>query len=100
MKIEFSTEAMKDMRQVFDYISDELFDPAAAEKIIKRIFDRIEDLKEFPSSGKMFIDQDDNVTKYRYITTSKKWIVFYEASDELLIVHRVVGAGQDYINYL
>ncbi|MEW6166491.1 MAG: type II toxin-antitoxin system RelE/ParE family toxin [Pseudomonadota bacterium] len=51
MRLEWSALAIADREEVFDYIAAE--NPAAAVKLDERISERVQDLVQFPASGRM-----------------------------------------------
>ncbi|MCL2481430.1 MAG: type II toxin-antitoxin system RelE/ParE family toxin, partial [Spirochaetaceae bacterium] len=46
-----SAEAIRDLKSIQDYISDEQERPLTAVKVVEKILDRIENLLSFPDTG-------------------------------------------------
>ena len=75
-KIIFTNDAIKDMTEVLDYISENLYSPDAARKLMREIDNSIENLKYMPYSFRVIKKYDELKLKYRRIII-KKYVVIY-----------------------
>lgn len=98
-KLRINPIARKDLLEIKDYISDELKNPNAAEKVVAKIVESYEKLKEFPYMGIELYSKIDIVTDYRYLV-SGKYIVFYKVDDVYVSIYRILYARRDYTRML
>ena len=80
-KIEFLPIALEDLRQIVRYISVELKNPVAAEKIADEIIEKINRLEEFPYIAHVYIPQQPLEKEYRKLLV-KNYSVFYTVEEE------------------
>lgn len=98
-KLRINPIARKDLLEIKDYISEELENPNSAEKIVAKIVESYEKLKDFPYMGIELSSKIDIVTDYRYLV-SGKYIIFYKADDVYVSVYRILFARRDYTRIL
>ncbi|MGM8215986.1 type II toxin-antitoxin system RelE/ParE family toxin [Bacillaceae bacterium W0354] len=91
--IHFTPIAMKDLDEVYCYISEELFADNAAADLLKRIEDHIMTLSLFPYSGSHLTDEYLRSKGYRKIVVDS-YIVFYivnERTKQVVIMRILYG---------
>ena len=99
-KIEYSTRAIKDLDDIWDYIAGELGKADLAHRIGNGIMDSIDSVAAFPKSGPKLIFEDVSESGYRFVVY-KRYLAFYRLkSDDTLYVDRIVYGGRDYMRLL
>lgn len=97
--IEFLPTALDDMKEIGRYISKELKNPEAAERLADRFFEAAEELTHFPYNNPLFSpSRTDMILKHEY---RKKYVRNYiilfwiEEKDELVTVAGVIYKRRD-----
>lgn len=98
-KILYSPLALKDLDAIWDYITNELMSPSAAENTVNGIIDRIDGLDGFPETGSRLLFDNGLDSGYRFINF-KNYMAFYHIQMELIYVDRVMYGKQDYMKTL
>jgi len=91
LKLKFTSKAKADMTGILDYISDNLYAPAAATKLIDKIEKSCQILTSSPLAGS--IPRDDTLARkgYRMLVVDN-YLVFYTVDDSVVrIMHVVYG---------
>ena len=97
-KINYSPLAQSDLDEIFNYISDTLQNPSAAQNTISGIFDSHEILKDFSEVGtQLFLGK--TLTDYRFVRYNN-YLSFYRIVDEDVFIDRILYGGRDYIKVL
>ncbi len=97
--IHYSTEARKDLEDIWDYIEADLSNPAAAQRMINRIMDDVDKLETFSSLGAPLSFIIDSDTDYRYLVTGN-YMTFYRVQGTDIYVDRILYARRDYLRVL
>lgn len=100
-KLEFLPSAMGDLREIVSYISHELANPAAAEKLAVELIDAAEKLKSFPYMGAAYTPLRPLRHSYRRIIV-RNYLMFYYVSEpqRIITVARVIYARRATIETL
>ena len=99
-KIEFTRTALQDLDAIWDYISNELENPIAAQRTVDGILDAVELLASFPESGQQLVFEDGLESGYRFVV-HKKYMAFYRINAmQVISIDRVLYGGQDYVQML
>ena len=85
--------AKADMREIGDYISRELRNPAAALQMIRRFEKAMLPLCDFPEMGAPLLVSGKQSVTYRYL-------IFYHLEAERVLVDRVMYGRRDYMALL
>jgi toxin ParE1/3/4 len=95
-KIHYSPESRRDLDDIWDYIVLELQNRSAAERVINRIIDAVDPLKNFAEMGSPLSSIADVGTDYRFLV-SGNYMVFYrvQGCDD-----RVLYGRSDYMSVL
>ena len=91
--IQYTDEALQDLRDIYDYISFELKAPGIAAAQIKRIRDEIRSLNVFPNRYRL-VDWEPWTSRGMRQMPVDHFIVFYVVSDEakrLQIIRALYG---------
>lgn len=99
-KIEYSSEFRLDLIEIADYITNQLFAPSAAEKLLGKIHSSIENLASFPFSGTA-LPSKVNATVYRWIKV-ENYMIFYTVAEEkeTILISRILFAASNYFKTL
>ena len=79
-KIHYSPETRRDLDDIWDYIVSELQNRSAAEHVVDRIMDAVDQLKNFAEMGTPLSSIADVGTDYRFLV-SGNYMVFYRVQD-------------------
>ena len=96
MKIIYTPQAHKDLRDIHDYISFELSNPFSAEKIVSKIIESISDLEQFPQMGYLLSEKTGRNTPYRCLICENH-IIFYLIDNGIVKIIRILDGRTDYL---
>jgi len=81
----------KDASEIYDYISQRLGAPQAAERLIDEAYRRAKGLSETPTIGRIFVTSNGTPTKFRRINIRNYSMFYYINEDEHTVeVHRFI----------
>ncbi len=98
-KLNISPEALADLEGIKRYISEELGNPAAATRIVKKIMTSVKRLRRFPGSGAPLAAHAVIQTDYRFLVCGS-YLAFYRIVGTTVIVSRVLNGRRDYLSIL
>ena len=98
-KIHYSPESRRDLDDIWDYIVSELQNRSAAERVIDRIMNAVDPLKNFSEMGTPLSSIADVGTDYRFLV-SGNYMVFYRVQDSDVYIDRVLYGRSDYMSAL
>ena len=98
-KIHYSPESRRDLDDIWDYIVSELQTRSAAERVINRIIDAVDPLKNFAEMGTPLSSIADIGTDYRFLV-SGNYMVFYHVQGSDVYIDRVLYGRSDYMSVL
>ena len=98
-KIHYSPESRRDLDDIWDYIVSELQNRSAAERVIDRIIDAVDPLKNFAEMGAPLSSIADIGTDYRFLV-SGNYMVFYRVQGNDVYIDRVLYGRSDYMSVL
>ena len=98
-KIHYSTEARRDLDDIWDYILADLRNSDAAERMVSRIMDAVEQLADFPSIGAPLSSIADTDTDYRFLVT-ESYMTFYRVLGNDVYIDRILYGRRDYLRIL
>lgn len=99
MKIRVSPTALNDLKEIKDYIENDLSNPIAACNVIKRIINDYSLLEFTPHMGASLSTKVPFETDYRYIV-SGNYLVFYKTDNEYISIHRILYGRRDYLRII
>lgn len=94
-RVELSPQALADIQADASYIRDELFDPAAARRMVRKIMDRIRSLAHHPLAGPTIHTDSILLQSYRYVLAADHY-VFYRVEGAHILIVRIIHTGRDY----
>ena len=98
-KLHYSTDAIRDLDEIWDYILTELSNPSAAEKVVNQIMDKALQLEEFPRKGALLSSVTSMITDYRFLV-SGNYLMFYRIEGNDVYIDRVLYDRRDYLRIL
>ena len=98
-QIVYSPKAQADLDEIWNYISDKLMNPTAAENTVNGILDTVDILKDQSGIGKPLYFASGLYSGYRYLIY-KNYLAFYRILDEKVYVVRVIYGRRDYMRLL
>ena len=98
-KIHYSPESRRDLDDIWDYIVSELQNRSAAERVINRIIDAVDPLKNFAEMGTPLSSIADIGNDYRFLV-SGNYMVFYRVQGNDVYIDRVLYGRSDYMSVL
>ena len=98
-KIHYSPESRRDLDDIWDYIVSELQNRSAAEHVVDRIMDAVDQLKNFAEMGTPLSSIADVGTDYRFLV-SGNYMVFYRVQGSDVYIDRVLYGRSNYMSIL
>ena len=98
-KIHYSPESRRDLDDIWDYIVSELQNRSAAERVIDRIIDAVDPLKNFAEMGAPLSSIAEIGTDYRFLVSSN-YMMFYRVQGNDVYIDRVLYGRSDYMSVL
>ncbi|MDY4078929.1 MAG: type II toxin-antitoxin system RelE/ParE family toxin [Clostridium sp.] len=98
-KVRMTPIALKDLKEIKSYISEELLSEEAALRTVKQIIESYEKLAEFPLMGKKLSSVIDVDKDYRFIVAGK-YIIFYKVEEEFISIYRILYGRRNYMEIL
>lgn len=98
-KISFSPEAVDDLKEIKQYIKDELCNEQAAKNTVAKILKKIKLLSDFPESGSSLSAIIGFDTDYRYLVCDN-YIAFYRIENKNVLMVRVLYGKRNYMQIL
>ena len=99
ISVALSPEAEKDLLQIKDYITDELENPAAANRILSEITKRIGKLADFPELGRMIEAIVPLESEHRVLVCGN-YLAFYLLEENMVLVDRILYGKRDFVRIL
>ena len=95
--LEYLPIARSDMVEIVEYISKELFNPSAAEKLANEMIQTAQRLTEFPYISPIYHTIKPLKYEYRKLIVKNYILLYYvEENAKKVVVARVVNARRDY----
>lgn len=98
-KIHYSPLSIKDLDEIWEYITDELMNPSAAENTVNGILNIIDSLEEFPEAGTKLVFDNGLDSGYRFVIY-KSYMAFYHIQNMAVYIDRVIYGKRDYMKIL
>lgn len=99
MKLRVTPAALQDMKDIKEYISITLCNPAAAKRTVSNIISAYKKLTDSPFIGTSLRAKVDIDTPFRYLV-SGNYLIFYQTNDDHVDIHRIIYGKRDYIRIL
>lgn len=98
-KVFISTEAARDLSQIKQYISTELKNRSAANRIVGSILKNLRALGRYPEQGPSIEALNGFQTELRMLLCGKH-VALYKIEDNTIFVTRILDTRQDYLRVL
>lgn len=96
-KLEYLPVALHDMEDIARYISNELQNPAAAERLSEKIVAEADKIPAFPYSNPAYIPVKPLRHEYRKLLIDNFLLLYWvDEAQKIITVARVVYAKRDY----
>ena len=99
MEIRLSPVAVSDLKEIKNYIEQDLLNPTAAENVIKKIINDYTRLKTMPNIGIPISAKVPFETDFRFIV-SGNYLIFYKVDKEYVSIYRVLYSRRDYLRLI
>lgn len=99
MEIKLSPIAVSDLKEIKNYIEQDLLNPTAAENVVKKIISDYTRLKTMPNIGIPLSAKVPFETDFRFIV-SGNYLVFYKADNKYVSIYRVLYSRRDYLRLI
>jgi addiction module RelE/StbE family toxin len=99
IKIRYSKLARNDLKDIKKYISNELSNPTAAQRVINNIAKRIRGLTQFPLMGAPLNVGDEAYADLRILVCGN-YLAFYRPQGETIFIDRILYGRRDYLAIL
>lgn len=98
-KILYTDEARCDLDSIWDYIALDLQNPQAAERLVNKIMDRVDQLEDFAESGMLLSAISEVMGEERFLVC-ESYMIFYHTGKSVVTVDRVLYGRRDYQSVL
>ena len=98
-KLRINPLALKDLKDIKEYISIELDNPKAAKRMIEKIIKRYESLRKFPFVGAELSSKIDYKTDFRFLVC-ESYIIFYRVDKQYVSIYRILYGARDYMQII
>jgi len=92
-----TSDADKDMDEIFAYIADELLEPKVALDLVERIYSALKSLEDLPE--RHVLSRDSFLAKQGFrVMPIEKYLAFYVIDNvkKRVIIHRVIYGKRNY----
>lgn len=97
--IELSPQAVDDLKEIKDYIENELQNPITAKNTILKIVETYESLANSPNSGIPVQRYVSFSTDYRF-ALANNYSIFYRIDGETIRIVRILYSRRDFVHIL
>jgi toxin ParE1/3/4 len=98
-KLRINPLAYKDLLEIKEYVTVDLDNPDAATKLITRIINSYEKLRDFPMLGSELSSKINIATDFRFLVSGNH-IIFYKVDSEYVSIYRVLFAKREYLKII
>ena len=98
-KIHYTAESRRDLDGIWDYIASVLQNISAAERIVNRILDDVDQLETHAEMGAKLSSKADVESDYRFLVTGS-YLTFYRVHGSDIYVDRILYGRRDYLRIL
>ena len=99
MNLRFTPQAHADLLELRRYISSELHNETAAQRIARAILSSCSNLRSFPLMGIALSEKINVQTNIRYIV-SEKHLIFYTVDEDYISVMRILDSRTNYLQVI
>lgn len=98
-KITYTSEARRNLDEIWDYIAFELQNISAAERIVNSIMDEADQLADFAELGPALSSITNVKSDYRFLTTGD-YLTLYRILDKEIQIERILNGRCNYLSHL
>ncbi len=96
MKLQYTPEAIQDLKEIIGYIRHVLHNPTAAKRIGRAILDNCSQLKQYPFSG-MFLQEKTGYKTDLRVLVCENYLALYRVEENMISVSRIFDGRQNYL---
>lgn len=97
--VQLTEQARQDLRDIYEYIAFSLLEPGIAEKLIHRIMNNLDSLKEMPERFPLYQEEPWKSRNLRRMNIGN-YSSFYIVTENAVQVIRIMYGGRDISNIL
>ena len=98
-EINFSPDALEDIKEIKAYITDELCNEQSAINTVKKIMKRIRQLENFPKMGSPLSSIVNIHVPYRFLVCGN-YITFYKIENNEIYIIRILYGRRNFMQIL
>jgi len=98
-KLRYSTQSLRDLEEIWDYIAADLQNPSAAARVVNSIMDSANQLMDFAEMGAPLSSIANVESDYRFLVHGN-YLTFYRVHCNEVYVDRVLFGRRDYLRIL
>ena len=98
-KILYTDEARCDLDSIWDYIALDLQNQQAAERLVNKIMDRVDQLEDFAESGMLLSSISEVIGEERFLVC-ENYLIFYHTGKSVVTVAGVRMGPRYYLRVL
>jgi toxin ParE1/3/4 len=98
-EVRVSQSAERDLNEILQYITDSLFEPAAAGRFLKSIEECYNQLRSNPFVYALSSDNRLQSEGYRKVVIGK-YLLMFTVEEKVVFIHRIFYGARDYIKFL
>lgn len=98
-KINYTANSSRDLNEIWDHIASEFQNVSAAERIVNKIMDDVEQLADFPKLGTPLSSITDTKSDYRFLVT-EAYLTFYRFLGGEIRIDRILYGRRNYLDIL
>jgi len=97
--LKISPEAVRDLAEIKRYITVDLKNGTAADRVVRRILTSQQILTEYAEAGRTLASKTGSPSELRMLSCEKH-IAFYRVEGRTVYVARIINGRQDYLRIL
>lgn len=98
-KVVYTELFRTDIKNVFNYIVNELDNPIAAERLMELIKEKIEERVKYPESFSV-VKISKNKNRKWYRINVKNYVIFYTVENDIIAMRRFLYSRRNYKNFI
>lgn len=91
-KLRINPFVVTDLKEICDFIAED--NPEKAAEMIEKIYEKFENIQQFPGIGSDLSKRVSFRTDYKYMAWND-YIIIYKAGEEFVEIYRVISCYQD-----
>ena len=97
--LKFSPDSLNDLKEIKQYISEDLVNEKSAQKIVNSILEKVKMLTFFPYSGALLSTTINIQVPYRFLVCGN-YTAFYKIENDEVYIMRILYNKRNFMNIL